>query len=69
MVGSHVAGNLWQIKVNEGDMVNEGDVVVIVESMKMEISVTAICSGKVTHILCNEGTAVSAGQNLIVIAS
>ncbi|MBC7697920.1 MAG: urea carboxylase, partial [Bacteroidia bacterium] len=69
VVGSHVAGNLWQIKVNEGDMVSEGDVVVIVESMKMEISVTAICSGKVTHILCNEGTAVSAGQNLIVIAS
>lgn len=69
VVSSHVAGNLWQIKVNEGDMVNEGDVVVIVESMKMEISVTATCSGKVTHILCNEGTAVSAGQNLIVIAS
>lgn len=69
VVGSHVAGNLWQIKVSEGDMVNEGDVVVIVESMKMEISVTASCSGKVSQILCNEGTAVSAGQHLIVIAS
>ncbi len=69
VVGSHVAGNLWQINVSEGDMVNEGDVVVIVESMKMEISVTASCSGIVTHILCNEGIAVSAGQNLIIIAS
>ena len=43
---SHVAGNLWQIKVAEGDMVAEGDVLVIVESMKMEIAVTAPCSGK-----------------------
>ena len=69
VVSSHVAGNLWKINVHEGDMVNEGDVVVIVESMKMEISVTASCSGKVIHILSSEGTAVSAGQNLIVIAS
>ena len=69
VVASHVAGNLWKINVNEGDIVNEGDVVVIVESMKMEITVTASCSGKVTHILCKEGTAVSAGQNLIIIAS
>lgn len=69
VVSSHVAGNLWKINVHEGDMVNEGDVAVIVESMKMEISITATCSGKVTHILCNEGTAVSAGQNLMVIAS
>ncbi len=64
---SHVAGNLWQIKLKLGDLVNEGDVVVIVESMKMEISVTATCAGTVTQILCTEGMTVSAGQNLIVI--
>ena len=65
---SHVAGNLWQINLKIGDLVKEGDVVVIVESMKMEISVTATCSGKVTQILCSEGMSVTAGQNLIVIA-
>ena len=68
VVSSHVAGNLWQIKVNVGDEVTEGDVVVVVESMKMEISVTASCSGKVTHVLCQEGSAVAAGQQLLVIA-
>ena len=66
-VASHVAGNLWQIKVNVGDKVQEGDAVVIVESMKMEISITATCSGTVTQVLCNEGSAVAAGQNLLVI--
>lgn len=67
-LASHVAGNLWQVKVNVGDQVQEGDVVVVVESMKMEISVTATCSGIVTQVLCVEGGAVAAGQNLLVIA-
>jgi urea carboxylase len=65
---SHVAGNLWKIKFKVGDLVNEGDVVVVIESMKMEISVTATCAGKVTQILCSEGMTVTAGQNLIIIA-
>lgn len=65
---SHVAGNLWQIKFKVGDLVNEGDVVVVIESMKMEISVTATSAGKVTQILCSEGMTVTAGQNLIIIA-
>jgi urea carboxylase len=65
---SHVAGNLWQIKLKVGDLVSEGDVVVVVESMKMEISVTATCTGKVTQILCSEGMSITAGQNLMVIA-
>ncbi len=68
VVSSHVAGNLWQIKVNEGDVVQEGDVLMIVESMKMEISIIASCSGKISKVLRNEGGAVFAGQNLILIA-
>jgi len=66
-VASHVAGNLWQIKVQVGDLVKQGDVVVIVESMKMEISVLAPCSGKVTQVLCQAGSTVAAGQNCLVI--
>jgi urea carboxylase len=64
---SHVAGNLWQIKVAEGDMVTAGDVLVVVESMKMEISVTAQCSGKISKLICAEATPVAAGQALLLI--
>ena len=64
---SHVAGNLWQIKVAEGDMVSEGDVLVIVESMKMEIAVTAQCSGKISRLICAEASPVAAGQALLLI--
>jgi urea carboxylase len=67
-ITSHIAGNLWQIKLKVGDSVQAGEVVAIVESMKMEIAVMATVTGKVTQILCNEGMPVSAGQNLIVIA-
>jgi urea carboxylase len=64
---SHVAGNLWQIKVAEGDNVREGDVLVIVESMKMEISVIAQCSGKISRLICAEASPVAAGQALLLI--
>ncbi len=66
-IASHVAGNLWQVQVKAGDTVQAGDVLVIVESMKMEIAVTAPCDGKVSKVLCAAGNPVSAGQNLIVI--
>lgn len=66
-VTSHVTGSLWEVKLKVGDVVNQGDIVVIVESMKMEITVTAPCSGKITHLFCAQGAQVSAGQNLYVI--
>ena len=66
-VASHIAGNLWEIKVKAGDIVKAGDPVVIVESMKMEITVSAPCDGKITHLFCPQGAQVSAGQNLYVI--
>lgn len=66
-IAAHVAGNLWQVQVEVGDRVKAGDVVVIVESMKMEISVTAPCDGEVSKVLCTAGNPVFAGQNLIVI--
>ncbi|OAM52642.1 urea carboxylase [Methylovorus sp. MM2] len=66
-VASHVSGSLWQVKVKVGDSVTEGDAVVVVESMKMEITVPAPCSGTITHVFCQEGAQVAAGQNLYVI--
>ncbi len=67
VLSSHVAGNLWQVKVNVGDMVNIGDVLVVVESMKMEIAVLANTAGTVEEIWCAEGSAVAAGQQLLLI--
>ena len=66
-VASHVAGNIWKIEVVEGDTVQEGDTLLIVESMKMEINVTAPSAGKVLRLFCKEGSQVSAGQDLLII--
>jgi urea carboxylase len=66
-VATHVAGNVWKIPVKPGDQVREGDPLVIVESMKMEISVPAPCSGRVLQLFCREGGQVAAGQDLVVI--
>ncbi len=66
-VAAHVAGNIWQIKVKVGDSVKQGDTIVVIESMKMEINVLAPADGKITHVFCNEGSQVSAGQELLII--
>ena len=64
---SHVAGNLWQIKVAIGDVVKVDDVLVIVESMKMEIAITAQVNGKISQIICTQGNPVAPGQALLII--
>ncbi len=66
-VVTQVAGNVWKIPVTQGAAVKAGDVLVIVESMKMEINVTAPTDGRVHRLLCREGGQVSAGQALLVI--
>ncbi len=66
-VAAHVAGNLWKVLRQAGDVVQAGDEVAIIESMKMEIAVTATCAGKITKVLCKEGAAISAGQHLVLV--
>ena len=68
-VATQVSGIVWKMNAAVGDFVTEGQTVIIVESMKMEIAVTANCSGRLLHLLCKEGSAVTAGQNLLVIQS
>ncbi|RTL49133.1 MAG: urea carboxylase, partial [Rhodocyclaceae bacterium] len=68
-VATHVAGSLWKIEAQVGDRVKEGQTLVIVESMKMEIPLVAPCSGKLTHLFCKEGAGVAAGQDLLVIVA
>lgn len=66
-VDSEIAGNLWQVRVERGASVAAGDVLVVIESMKMEISVCAPCAGTVSEINAVPGAPVRAGQRLAVI--
>ena len=66
-VEGHITGTVWKIEVKVGDSVDEGDTVVILESMKMEMPVEAEDAGKVREILCEEGQAVNEGDPLLVL--
>jgi len=66
-VEAHITGTVWKIEVKVGDSVDEGDTVVILESMKMEMHVEAEDAGKVREILCEEGQAVNEGDPLLVL--
>lgn len=65
VIKAHITGTVWKIEVKAGDAVEEGTVVVILESMKMEMPVEAEDSGTVAEILCSEGQAVTEGQPLV----
>ncbi|WLH37004.1 urea carboxylase [Pseudomonas sp. FP2196] len=66
-VDSHIAGNLWQVQVEAGRRVAAGDVLVILESMKMEIPLLAPMAGVVREIRVQPGSAVRAGQRVVVL--
>jgi acetyl-CoA carboxylase biotin carboxyl carrier protein len=66
-VEAHITGTVWKIEVQVGDSVQEGDAVVILESMKMEMPVEAEDPGVVKEIRCSEGQSVSEGDTLVVL--
>ena len=66
-VPAHITGTVWKIEVSPGQEIDEGDTVVILESMKMEIPVEAEDSGKVKEIRCEEGQSVNEGDVLVVL--
>ncbi|MSO41019.1 MAG: biotin/lipoyl-binding carrier protein [Solirubrobacterales bacterium] len=66
-IEAHITGTVWKIEVKVGDDVAEGDTVVILESMKMEMPVEAEDDGKVAEIKCEEGQSVSEGDVLVVL--
>ena len=66
-IEAHITGTVWKIEVQLGDTVEEGDTVVILESMKMEMPVEAEDEGTVAEIRCAEGQAVSEGETLVVL--
>jgi acetyl-CoA carboxylase biotin carboxyl carrier protein len=66
-VEAHITGTVWKIEVEVGDTVTEGDTVLILESMKMEMPIEAEDEGTVAEIRCEEGQAVSEGDTLVVL--
>lgn len=66
-VKAHITGTVWKITAAVGDSLSEGDVVVILESMKMEMPVEAPADGTVREILVAEGQSVKEGQPVILM--
>ena len=67
-VRADMVANVMEIYVSEGDQINIGDTIVLLESMKMEIPVIAEESGEVTRIAVSVGDVVQEGDLLISIA-
>ena len=66
-VEAHITGTVWKIECEIGQSVDEGDTLVILESMKMEMPVEAEDAGTVKQIVCEEGQSVSEGDTLVVL--
>ena len=66
-IDAPLAGNVFKILVRNGDSVSEGDVVMILEAMKMETEIRSAYTGTVTDIVVGEGDAVTSGQPLILL--
>jgi acetyl-CoA carboxylase biotin carboxyl carrier protein len=66
-VEAHITGTIWKIECEVGQSVDEGDTLLILESMKMEMPVEAEDAGVVKEIRCQEGQAVSEGETLVVL--
>jgi acetyl-CoA carboxylase biotin carboxyl carrier protein len=67
-VEAQITGNVWKIEKAVGDAVEEGETLIILESMKMEIPVEAPCGGTLAEIRVAEGQSVEEGAVLAVIS-
>lgn len=66
-VRAELVGNVWKVEAREGDQVEEDEVLIVLESMKMEIPVTAPAAGIVIEVRVREQDVVQEGQILVVI--
>jgi urea carboxylase len=66
-VPAQIPGNVWKIHTAVGATVAKGDPLLIIESMKMEITIAAPRAGRVREVRCAEGRPVNAGEMLVVI--
>jgi oxaloacetate decarboxylase alpha subunit len=60
-----LAGNIFKVLVKEGDNVDAGDVVIIMEAMKMETEIRAVTSGEIVSLFTKEGDSVAVGDALL----
>ena len=67
VITAPLAGNMWKHKVKPGDKVAEGDVLVILEAMKMETEIRAEKAGVVSRLIAKEGDSVQVGDELVAI--
>jgi acetyl-CoA carboxylase biotin carboxyl carrier protein len=66
-VEAHITGTVWKVECEVGQAVAEGDTLIILESMKMEMPLEAEDDGVVKEIRCEEGQSVSEGDTLVVL--
>ena len=66
-IRAEMVANVWKVVAAEGDELEDGDTLVILESMKMEIPVLAPGNGKVKEILVAEGESVTEGQKVAIL--
>ncbi|MEA2452863.1 MAG: acetyl-CoA carboxylase biotin carboxyl carrier protein [Actinomycetota bacterium] len=64
---AEMVANVWKVVVSEGDAIEEGDTICILESMKMEIPVEATASGTISELKVTEGGVVQEGDVIAVI--
>ncbi len=67
LVSADIHGNVWKVLVEEGQAVEAGATIVILEAMKTEINIVTSVAGKVTALFCRPGRQVAAGDRLLVI--
>ena len=67
LISAHLPGSVWQVVAKEGETVKAGDKVVILESMKMEIAITAPAAGRLEKVLVTPGKIVEIGQAVAVL--
>ena len=68
-IASPVTGSVWHVSVAAGDQVGADQELLVVEAMKMEIPLLSDEAGEVVEVRCAKGTAVTAGQTVVVVRS
>jgi len=66
-VASFLSGNVWEVSVKEGQRVEQGDTLVVIEAMKSEVLIESPVTGEVVQVLCVKGDTVHTGHTLVIL--